>query len=278
MKNVLKDLFKSRIIRFSLLGCILFGLGIYFYTQWELKRFEESLPKAPQLVSSTTATTAENENAVTPTENAQDGHENDGASHTAPPTVVAKPFSQREQIALEMGLISAEEIDAQEKAKREFYASHGLEPPPPGYRYAKTGDGPPQLVKDKDPIIKVVWGESYENYHQLTDIELVRYRCLLTIDRPSVIKRYGLSQEEVNLGLAWKQELYEKTKGPRPTITAHLSYPASNPLTDEEERALLKRMRDREHELVPRPRKSLPINDDDFDAIIAEIRETLSRR
>lgn len=278
MKNVLKDLFKSRIIRFSLLGCILFGLGIYFYTQRELKRFEESLPKAPQLVSSTTATTAENENAVAPTENAEDGHENDGASHAAPPTVVAKPFSQREQIAVEMGLISAEEIDAQEKAKREFYASHGLEPPPPGYRYAKIGDGTPQLVKDKDPIIKVVWGESYENYHQLTDIELVRYRCLLAIDRPSVIKRYGLSQEEVNLGLVWKQELYEKTKGPRPTITAHLSYPASNPLTDQEKEAVYQRMRDREDELVPRPRKSLPINDDDFDAIIAEIRETLSRR
>lgn len=278
MKNVLKDLFKSRIIQFSLLGCILFGLGIYFYTQRELKRFEESLPKAPQLVSSTTATTAENENAVTPTENAQDGHENDGASHAAPPTVVAKPFSQREQIALEMGLISAEEINAQEKAKREFYASHGLEPPPPGYRYAKIGDGTPQLVKDKDPIIKVVWGEGYDNYHQLTDIELARYGCLLAIDRPSVIKRYGLSQEEVNLGLVWKQELYEKTKGPRPTITAHLSYPSSNPLTDQEKEAVYQRMRDREDELVPRAPERFYIDYDVFDTIIAEIRETLSRR
>ena len=177
--------------------------------------------------------------------------------------------------AVEMGLISEEEIDAQEKARREFYASHGLEPPPPGYRYAKLGDGTPQLVKDKDPIINVVWGEGYGNYHQLTDIELARYSCLKTIDFPRIIKRYGLSQEEVELGLDWKQELYEKTKGPRPTVTAHLSYPSSNPMTDEEKEAVYQRMRDREHELVPRPPDKFYIDYDLFDTIIADIRETL---
>ena len=209
------------------------------------------------------------------TSQGRDVHEKGVPSHTI--VSIEKP-SHGAPDAGEMGLISEEEIDAQEKAKREFYASHGLEPPPPGYRYAKLGDGTPQLVKDKDPIINVVWGEGYGNYHQLTDIELAKYSCLIAIHRPDVIKRYELSQEEVELGLDWKQELYEKTKGPRPTVTAHLSYPSSNPMTDEEKEAVYQRMRDREDELVPRPPEKFYIDYDVFDTIIADIRETLSRR
>ncbi len=210
-------------------------------------------------------------------ETAQGGDDREQVSPTRRIVSVEKP-SHSDRVLDNMGLISAEEIDAQEKARRAFYASHGLEPPPPGYRYAKLGDGPPKLVKDKDPIINVVWGEGYRNYHQLTADELAIYSCLRGIAHPSVIKRYGLSQEEVEFGLVWKQALYEKTKGPRPTITAHVSHPSSNPFTEEEEQALLKRMRAREHELVPRPPESFPIDYDVFDTIIADIRETLSRR
>ncbi len=209
-------------------------------------------------------------------ETAQGGDDREQVAPRSAIVSVEKP-AHSDSVRDEMGLISAEEIDAQEKARRAFYASHGLEPPPPGYRYAKLGDGAPQLVKDKDPIINVVWGEGYRNYHQLTADELAIYSCLRGIEEPSVIKRYGLSQEEVEFGLVWKQELYEKTKGPRPTITAHLSYPSSNPFTDEEEQALRKRMRDLEHELVPRHQWS-DVDYDFFDTIIADIRETLSRR
>lgn len=247
MKNVLKVL-KSRLFLFSLLGCFLFCRGIHLYTRWSLARFEASLPSAPQ---STSYTIAARE---------------------------AKPPSLQEQIGTEMGLLSEEEKATQEDARRRYYDALGLEPPPPGYRYIRRGDGAPELVKYKDPIISIAWGEGYGNYHQLTDNELARYSCLLAIDDPLVIKRYGLSPEEVSLGLAWKQELYEKTKGPRPTIHAVVSRRKSDPQTPEEERALLTRMRDLEHDLFPRPPDSFRIDYDVFDQIIPEIRTTQQRR
>ncbi len=267
---MLKDLFRNRLFIGALAFFLLMVVGGTLYI-WHVERqgseyageTQDRVHPLPKNAHPTTAV-------------ADGGDSADGDVHTPIHTIVSveKP-SRFDPVAEKMGLMSAEEIDAQEKAKLAFYASLGLEPPPPGYRYARIGDGPPKLVKDKDPIINVVWGEGYGNYHQLTDIELVRYSCLIGIDDPSVIRRYGLSQEEVELGLDWKQELYEKTKGPRPTITAHLSYPSSNPMTDEEKAAVYQRMRDREHELVPRPPESFRVDYDVFDTIIAEIRETL---
>lgn len=270
---MLKDLFRNRLFIRALAFFIFCVVGGMLY-MWHVERQEaEKLAETQDRVHPLT------KNAQ-PTTTVADGTDSaDGDVHSPIHTIVSveKP-SRFDPVADKMGLMSAEEIDEQEKAKLAFYASLGLEPPPPGYRYARLGDGPPKLVKNKDPIINVAWGEGYGNYHQLTDIELVRYSCLKVIEHPSVIRRYGLSEEEVNLGLAWKQELYEKTKGPRPTITAHLSSPSSDPLTDKEKKALLKRMRDREHELVPRPPESYRVDYDVFDTIIADIRETLSRK
>lgn len=276
---MLTDILKNRLFRGALTFFVLCVVGSLLYMQHVERRTAREFAEQKEHVKVPTERqhsqpTTEAPVAEDPPQGG-DVHEKGVPSHTI--VSVEKP-SHSGPDAIEMGLISPEEIDAQEKAKREFYASHGLEPPPPGYRYAKIGDGPPQLVKDKDPIINVVWGEGYGNYHQLTDLELARYSCLKTIDFPRIIKRYGLSQEEVELGLDWKQELYEKTKGPRPTITAHLSYPSSNPMTDEEKEAVYQRMRDREDELVPRPPEKFYIDYDVFDTIIAEIRETLSRR
>ena len=269
MKNIFKALFKSRLFLFSLLGCLLFCLGIYLYTQWSLARWEASLSKARQ----STSVDAETPNTQT-SQQAQDGH-----WHTNPHTVVkAKPRSLREQKIAEMGLFSEEEKAAQETARLAFYESFGLEPPPPGYRYVKIGEGTPKLVKYKDPIISVAWGYGYGNYYQLTADEFAQYSCLLAIDDPLVIKRYELPPEAVELGLAWKQELYEKTKGPRPTITAAVSRRGSDPMTPEDKRALLQRMRDVEDDLLPPPPESFPIDYDVFDQIIAEIRATLDRR
>ena len=274
-----RGLFSNRLFIGALAFFVLCVVGSLLYMQHvehqTAREFAERFARVKALTERQHSQPTTEVSAVA--ETAQGGDERENVPPIHEIFSVEKP-SHSDPVADKMGLMSAEEIDAQEKARRAFYASHGLEPPPPGYRYAKLGDGSTKLVKDKDPIINVAWGEGYGNYHQLTDDELAIYSCLLGIDNSSVIKRYGLSQEEVEFGLDWKQELYEKTKGPRPTITAHLSYPSSDPLTDEEKEAIYQRMRDREHELVPRPPESFPIDYDVFDTIIAEIRETLSRR
>ena len=43
MKNALLDVLKSRLIWYAVLGCLLFCLGIHFYTQWDLARFEAEM-------------------------------------------------------------------------------------------------------------------------------------------------------------------------------------------------------------------------------------------
>ena len=48
MKNILIEVFSSRLFQIGGLGCLFFVVGIYFYVQWDTARFEASLPKAPQ--------------------------------------------------------------------------------------------------------------------------------------------------------------------------------------------------------------------------------------
>lgn len=48
MKNILIDIFRSRLFQIGGLGCLLFVVGIYFYVQWDNTRFEASLPKVLQ--------------------------------------------------------------------------------------------------------------------------------------------------------------------------------------------------------------------------------------
>ena len=43
MKNALLYVLKSRLIWYAVLGCLLFCLGIHFYTQWDLARFEAEM-------------------------------------------------------------------------------------------------------------------------------------------------------------------------------------------------------------------------------------------
>ena len=52
MKNALLDVLKSRRIWYAVLGCLLFCLGIHFYTQWDLARFEEEMPPVPHRLTS----------------------------------------------------------------------------------------------------------------------------------------------------------------------------------------------------------------------------------
>ncbi len=270
--KLVKEVLTNRVVILTLLGCLLLVFGVHFWAERQKKRFEESLPKLPASIQEA--------QADLPTAQPDTGNTTQaGYFHRAPPPgASATPKSQQEQIAIDMGLLSEEEIASQEKARLAFYESFGLQPPPPGYRYAKIGDGDAQLVKYKDPIIQVAWGEGYGNYHQLTDDELARYSCLRAIDNPLVIKLYNLSPEEVELGLAWKRELYEKTNGPRPTITAAVSRRASDPMTPEDERALIQRMDDVAADLLPPSPESFRIDYNVFDQLIAEIRATLERR
>ena len=47
MKNALIDVLKSRLIGYAVFACLLFCLGIHFYTQWDLARFEAQRNDGP---------------------------------------------------------------------------------------------------------------------------------------------------------------------------------------------------------------------------------------
>ena len=47
MKNILIDILSSRIFQIGGFVCLLLTGGVYFYTQWDLARYEASLPKEP---------------------------------------------------------------------------------------------------------------------------------------------------------------------------------------------------------------------------------------
>ena len=87
--NVLKDLLKSRIIQFSLIGCILFCLGLHLYTQWDLKRFEASLQKETPSTLETSSPAMRKENAQGAHFHADDTwHEGPHETPLPPPTDV----------------------------------------------------------------------------------------------------------------------------------------------------------------------------------------------
>ena len=100
MKNALLDVLKSRLIWYAVLGCLLFCLGIYFYTQWDLARFSVSHPKVPQrLTSDTTAETEADIANETETET-QAGHWH-GEQWHAEPHAAPSPTTETAPVAAE---------------------------------------------------------------------------------------------------------------------------------------------------------------------------------
>ena len=54
MKNILIDILRSRLFQMGAIVCLLLTGGVYFYTQWDLARYEASFVKQPQLSQSST--------------------------------------------------------------------------------------------------------------------------------------------------------------------------------------------------------------------------------
>lgn len=84
MKKDLMDGLKSRRLWFAVFSCLLFCLGIHFYTQWDLARFEAELPKVPQRDTSDTPAETESSRANPETDTPRGHFHEDGTFHAAP--------------------------------------------------------------------------------------------------------------------------------------------------------------------------------------------------
>ena len=235
-------------------------------------------PKAPiKIYKAVEVDRPETQKPPPPGETAESGHWHGDEWHAEPHETRAQPrnLSTRDKIEAEMGLMSAEEKASQEKARRKFYESHGLEPPPPGYKYAKIGEGTPKLVKYKEPILTVAWGEGYGRFDLLSAKDFERYSNLVSIDSEYMINRYQISPEVVALGKEQRDELYLKTKGPVPTV--HANVVSKNGLTPQEMEKLDQRMADLLDELNPSV-QSFKADFDIFEQLLVELRAEVERR
>ena len=215
MKNVLKDLFKSRLIRFSLLGCLLFCLGLHLYTQWDLKRFETSLQK--ERPSTLDPADAETSDAATPTENAQGGHfHSDGTFHAGPHETDAPA-----EVPLQAPEMSEAEIE-------EFYRSQGLEPPPPGYTYIQHEDGSTELIEDGVPQVTITYKNQFDRSY-LSEKDWVTYQALKGITHKRVIESRKIPPEVVTLAKERIKALEQKGQGPYPYASSLTTWSGPRP-------------------------------------------------
>ena len=89
MKNALMDVLKSRLFWYAVFACLLFCLGIHFYTQWDLARFEAEMPPVPRRLTSDTTVETPGDISLETETDTQDGHfHEDGTWHAEPHAAV----------------------------------------------------------------------------------------------------------------------------------------------------------------------------------------------
>ncbi len=156
-----------------------------------------------------------------------------------------------------------------EEAKREFYNSIGLEPPPPGHTYLWEGDGNARLVRYNESSIEVDWTQqNYGNFFQLSDEEFERYNALAAITDEITARSLRIPTNVVELAREWKNALYQKTWGSKPTIHAATVYNRPITLADNEEKS---RLLERKYlDALPPPRR-FSVNYDGVNQLIIEL-------
>ena len=165
---------RTLVIAISIL--LAFCAGIYFWTEWQKKEFDASLPKPPE---PTTAQTVSGGH--------WHGDEWHAEPHTADETAQARASSKGEPLvphiaapelppdAIDLSKLSPEEL---EQVIAQFYAQAGVEPPPEGYDYLweaphvvkRDENGEPILHKNGEPIVEISYqrgfAPTYEQYQQ----------------------------------------------------------------------------------------------------------------
>lgn len=168
---------RTLVIAISIL--LAFCAGIYFWTEWQKKEFDASLPKPPAVEEQQVA------------DDTAGGHWHGDEWHAEPHTAhAAEDETTAQQAKPNKNLSSAKELKNPTPEQiaamdQSFYGSLGLEVPPPGYHYIWEGDtddwvvsrdenGNPIMMRKDEPYVEISTTigfaptrEQWDRYQQL---------------------------------------------------------------------------------------------------------------
>lgn len=264
MKTVF-DVIRQPLVIGALVLSILIVVGVYFGSHWyygdvePVKMLAVSAPTPPKNLSTS-----------------EIGPDLIGGESLPPQTESTPTVSSAEgeltddfltELSEEEKALLAAEVS--EEAKREFYNSIGLDPPPPGHTYLWDGDGNARLVRYNEPLVEVDWTQQgYGNFSQLSDEEFDRYNALAAITDQTTARSLRIPANVVELAREWKNELYQKTWGSKPTIQAATVYNRPITLTDSENKSRL--LEEKYLDVLPSPRR-FSVNYDIVNQLIIEL-------
>ena len=262
MKTVF-DVLRHPLVIGALVLSILIVAGVYFGSHWYYGDVEPV--KMPEVSSSLPKHLSSSEVDLSGLQG-----ESLPSQTESTPTVLSADGESVDDFLTEL---SVEEIallaaEVSEEAKREFYNSIGLEPPP-GHTYLWDSDGNARLVRCNEPLIEVDWTQQgYGNFSQLSDEEFDRYNALAAITDEITARSLRIPANVVELAREWKNELYQKTSGSKPTIQAATVYNRPITLTDNEDKSRL--LEEKYLDVLPPPRR-FSVNYDVVNQLVIEL-------
>ncbi len=262
MKTVF-DVLRHPLVIGALVLSILIVAGVYFGSHWYYGDVEPV--KMPEVSSSLPKHLSSSEVDLSGLQG-----ESLPSQTESTPTVLSADGESVDDFLTEL---SVEEIallaaEVSEEAKREFYNSIGLEPPP-GHTYLWDSDGNARLVRYNEPLIEVDWTQQgYGNFSQLSDEEFDRYNALAAITDEITARSLRIPANVVELAREWKNELYQKTSGSKPTIQAATVYNRPITLTDNEDKSRL--LEEKYLDVLPPPRR-FSVNYDVVNQLVIEL-------
>ena len=262
MKTVF-DVIRHPLVIGALVLSILIVAGVYFGSHWYYGDVEPV--KMPEVSSSLPKHLSSSEVDLSGLQG-----ESLPSQTESTPTVLSADGESVDDFLTEL---SVEEIallaaEVSEEAKREFYNSIGLEPPP-GHTYLWDSDGNARLVRYNEPLIEVDWTQQgYGNFSQLSDEEFDRYNALAAITDEITARSLRIPANVVELAREWKNELYQKTSGSKPTIQAATVYDRPITLTDNEDKSRL--LEEKYLDVLPPPRR-FSVNYDVVNQLVIEL-------
>ena len=192
---------KTMVIAIGIL--LAFCLGVHFYAQWDMKRFDASLPKPPDPEQEAHAEPQGAEPHAGHNHGPEEHSLLDEATHAdeALRDIFASPtaweHAEAKALWAQLGK-TPEEVLSQEAL--DFWREVGVTPPPPGYSYAELDDGMFRLHKENTPIVSVSLIDPPEFDAQwLPDDAFHYYFSLLAIVEGHADYVLGVTSEERNM-------------------------------------------------------------------------------
>ena len=193
---------KTMVIAIGIL--LAFCLGIHFYAQWDMKRFDASLPKPPDPEQGAHA-------APQGPDSRADHNHGPGEHHLVPPVepsdivlndfLASPPISSAEvqNLWAKSGTTPEEYYD---RETLEVFKKFGVEPPPPGHTWAQLPDGTTELREKNVPYVTVHTPETTGrlpvfDFGWLPDNAAPYYLALRTIAHDEVVVLPGGNRVEL---------------------------------------------------------------------------------